>query len=104
MKNFIFACVAVVLLAALTAVSSATVGAYTDETVALVESGSYQAAYDLFEQKKTALSLTVSGGDLKKLEENLIDLITGKGGAKEKVISVCEDINSRQRIGVKTLF
>ncbi len=104
MKNFIFACAAVLLLAAVTAVSSVTVGRYTDETLSLVEKGEYQSAHRLFEQKKGVLSLTVSGGDLKALEENLIDLVNGQAGAKEKVISVCEEIASRQRIGVKSLF
>lgn len=104
MKNFIFACGAVLLLLAVTAFSSVTVGGYTDETSALINSDEYQPAYDLFIQKKDLLSLTVSGSDLKKLEESLIDLVNGVVGAKEKALSVCDEIRSRQRIGLKTLF
>ncbi|MBO5403413.1 MAG: hypothetical protein J6A85_09610 [Clostridia bacterium] len=104
MKNFIFACCAVAVLVTGTLLSSLYVGRYAEETYDLVEKGEYQKAYDLFKQKKTMLSFTVNGHDIKSLEEGLIDLTRGAAGADERVMSLCEEIRSRQRIGIKTLF
>ena len=104
MKNFIFACCAVVVLVAGTLLSSLYVGRYAEETYDLVEKGEYQKAYDLFKQKKTMLSFTVNGHDIKSLEEGLIDLTSGAAGADERVTSLCEEILSRRRISIKTLF
>ena len=104
MKNFVFACCAVVVLVTGTLLSSLYVGRYAEETYDLVEKGEYQKAYDLFKQKKTMLSFTVNGHDIKSLEEGLIDLTHGAAGADEIVMSLCEEIRSRHRISIKTLF
>ncbi len=98
MKNFIFSCVAVSVIICLTAVSAFCVNGYTEKTLSLISSGSYREALDYYHSKKDLLALVINGGELERLEEALIDLSYGVEGAKEKAVSVCKELASRERL------
>lgn len=98
MKNFIFSCVAVAVIICLTAVSAFLINGYTEKTLALIDSGRGKDALEYYYKRKGLLELVISGGELERLEEALIDLSYGAEGAKEKAVSVCKELASRERI------
>lgn len=98
MKNFIFSCVAVAVIICLTAVSAFFINGYTEKTLALIDSGRGKDALEFYYKRKSLLELVISGGELERLEEALIDLSYGAEGAKEKAVSVCKELASRERI------
>lgn len=98
MKNFIFACVAIGVIICLTAVSAFCVNGYAEKTLCLIEGGMYEDALEYYYRKQALLSVVVNGGELGRLEEALIDLCCGADGAKEKAVSVCKELASRERL------
>ncbi len=98
MKNFIFSCVAISVIIFLTAISAFSVNGYADKTLAFISSGSYREALDYYHERKDLLALVINGGELERLEEALIDLSYGVEGAKEKAVSVCKELASREQL------
>ncbi|MBO5981887.1 MAG: hypothetical protein J6Q24_05515 [Clostridia bacterium] len=98
MKNFIFSCVAISVIICLTALSAFFVNGYTEKTVDFINAGSYKEALDYYYMKESLLSLVINGGELERMEEALIDLSYGVEGAKEKAVSVCKELASRERL------
>ncbi len=98
MKNFIFACVAVVVIICITAVVAFMMDDFTDALLELISTGKHREALEYYYRKEIYLSLAVGGTELERLEESLIDLCHGIPGAKEKAVSVCKELASRERL------
>ncbi len=100
MKNFIVACIAVVLMLAGTVYSSATVNGFTEKTEEYIYEGNYRDALLLYNRKKSFLSAVINGNEIFLFEQALTELNYGHEGAKERVLFLCEEISRRERIGL----
>ena len=98
MKNFIFACAAVAVIICMTAVSAFMMDGCTDTLLELISADRSREALEYYYIKEAYLSLVVGGAELERLEESLIDLCHGIPGAKEKAVSVCKELASRERL------
>lgn len=98
MRHFVIAMVLLAVLITAVFASSAAVNGCMNGITELIMSGDHDGALALFEDSKYRLSASVNACELERLEEALIDLVAGAAEAKQKALSVCEEIASRERL------